>query len=156
MVLDQDYPIGRRQAQITVLGLVIMAIIGGLLFGGFLPGVHPDFTAPAIATLDGHQYYVEPIVLQVPLPVSTSSSPWNVTFHNVTFTLWLTDWYSGPGGIVHGIGTEPNGTAYPFSLGGYATNGTRITLFLSPDYAFGGAWTGGPFGGVTAQLLVEV
>lgn len=156
MVLDQDFPISRRQAQITVVGLVVMAVSGILLFGGFLPGLHPDFSAPAIVTLDGHSYYIEPTVLQVPLPVGTSSGPWNVTFHNVTFTLWLTGWYSGPGGIVHGIGTEPNGTAYPFSLGGYAANGTRANLFLSPDSAFGCAWTGGPFGGVTAQLLVEV
>ncbi len=156
MVLDRDYPITRRGAQLTILGLLIMAVIGVLLFGGFLPGIHPDFSGPDIVTLQGHQYYEAPTVLHVPIGLVNSTDPWNVTFHNVTFRLWLTNWYSGPGGLVNGDVTEPNGTSYPFVLGGYDLNGSRAFLYLSPDRFFGASWAGGPLGGPVAQLFVEV
>jgi len=73
----------------------------------------------------------------------------------VTFELWLTNWYSVTGGVVHGIGTEPNGTSYPFVLGAYESNGSRPSLYLSPDFEFGVWWAGGIIGGFYVQLLVE-
>ncbi len=155
MVLDRDYPPTRRDLVILAVGLSIMGIIGILLFGGFLPGLHPSFAQNSIETIDGHQYYVLQSALLTPF-LANSSGPWNVTFHNVTFRLWITNWYAFTGGIVHGVGTEPNGSAYPFALGTTNPNGSRTTLYLSPDRGFGAYWTGGPFGGPEIQLLVKV
>jgi hypothetical protein len=153
-MMDRDFPMNRREARILVVGLAVMAVLGILLFGGFLPGLHPTLTTSSFATIGGHQYFVESTPLHIPFAVN-STSPWNVTFHNVTFELWLTNWYSVTGGVVHGIGIEPNGTAYSFTLGATLTNGSRPSLYLSPDLSFGVWWNGGILGGVYAQLLVE-
>lgn len=145
---------GRREAKILVVGLVAMAVFGVALFGGYLPGLKPNYTAPGVVTLNGQAYYVQYTALKIPFFANTTA-PWNESFRNVTFTLWLTDWYSIPGGIVHGIGTEANGSAHGFTLG-TASNGTRPVLYMSPDGEWGAAWTGGWFGGLVIQLLVKV
>jgi hypothetical protein len=153
--MDHDYPMSRQAVGVLVVGLVVMVAIGIALFGGFVPGIHPNLTAPAVVTVQGHQYYTEPTPLHIPL-FTNSSGPWNVTFHNVTFELWVTNWYSATGGIVHGHGTELNGTTDSFVLGGPIPNGTRVSLYLSPDLEWGASWVGGVAGGFSAQLLVKV
>lgn len=154
MTLDRDYPWTRREVIFTLVGLAVLAAIGVALFGGYLPGVHPPPSSAGRTTVDGHPYDVTTSQLHFPVLVN-QSLPWNVTFRNVSFDLWVTNWYSPLGGVVHGVGTEPNGTSYGFSLGGYAADGARITLFLAPDYAFGVAWAGGALGGLEIDLLVE-
>ncbi len=155
MALDRDFPMTLTQVRVLVVGLAAMAAIGIALFGGFLPGLRPNYSAADITTVAGHRYYVESSLLSTPV-FANSTAPWNVTFHNVTFELRLTNWYSLQGGIVHGNGTEANGTRYAFTLGELLPNGSRSTFFLSPDLIFAASWTGGWFGGPTIGLLVEV
>lgn len=152
--IDRDYPMTRRQVAILVVGLAVMAAVGITLFGGFLPGIHPNLSTD-ITSIRGIQYYDEFSALHDPL-FSNSTSPWNVSFHNVTFELWLTNWYSGSGGVVHGVGTEPNGSAYAFVLGTVLPNGTREQLYLSPDLDWGAWWAGGIVGGFWVQLYVRM
>jgi hypothetical protein len=156
MVLERDYPMTRTQVRVLVVGLAVMAAFGIALFGGFIPGEKPNYAQPTIDTINGHRYYVEPTLLHYPVTVgANSSAPWNVTFHNVTFELEVTGWYYLTGGIIQGTGVEPNGTHYSFALG-VLPNGSRPTLYLSPDGVFGAEWTGGWFGPVTMLLLVAV
>jgi hypothetical protein len=155
MVLDRDYPTTPLQRRVLAIGLVVMIAIGIALFGGFLPGVKPNFSPPSTTTLNGHEYFVEATALHGPL-FSNSSAPWNVTFHNVTFELRLTNWYSLWGGIVHFNGTEANGTRYMFALGQVLPNGSRAMLYVSPDSVFAAWWLGGLLAGPSVQLLVEV
>jgi hypothetical protein len=154
MVLDRDYPMTRTQVRILLVGLAVMAVIGVALFGGYLPGIKPNLSGPAIATVDGRQYYTEATPLKIPF-LANSTPPWNVSFRNVTFELSLSDWYSATGGIVRGNGTEASGTRYPFELGELFANGSRAQLYLSPDGVFGVGWGGGWLGGFSAELLVS-
>ncbi len=153
MTIDRDYPIGRREATVLIVGLVVMGLVGVALFGGLLPGLKPNYAAPNVTTLDGHLYYLQSSLLKAPL-LSNTSAPWNVSFRNVSFTLWLTDWYSVSGGLVHGIGTESNGSASTFTLGAFM-NGSRSTLYLSPDGLWAARWSGGWLGGEFVQLMVR-
>jgi hypothetical protein len=153
MVLDRDYPMTRRGVVILVVGLIVMAVLGAALFGGYLPGLHPTFTLPSTRVIGGHTYNVLETPLRTPFGAN-STGPWNVTFENVSFYLWLSNWYSATGGIVHGNGTEANGTTYWFVLGNLLPNGTRTMLYVSPDLAFGVYWLGGIIGGFYVQLLV--
>lgn len=154
MVLTRDFPMTRREARLLVIGLVVMGAIGIALFGGLLPGIKPNFGAPSVITVDGQKYYSETTPLEFPILTNTTA-PWNVSFEHVTFELWLTNWYSPQGGLVHGIGTEPNGSSYSFVLGMQHASSVPVTLYLSPDRLFGAAWSGGPFGGFLVQLLVR-
>jgi hypothetical protein len=150
MLFERDYPMTGPQKRALVVGLVVMAAIGIALFGGFIPGIKPNYSQPTIDTIDGHSYYVEPVLLHYPI-LSNSSSPWNVTFHNVSFQLEMTGWFYFTGGLVQGTGTEPNGTHYSFVLG-LLPNGSRPTLYISPDAVFGAGWAGS----LSVLLLVEV
>lgn len=152
--IDGNFPMTRTQRRILIIGFAVWAAVGIVLFGGFLPGFKPSFSTTGLATIDGRPYHFEYSQVRAPL-YSNYTSPWNVTFFNVTFELWLTDWYSLNGGVLHGIGTEPNGTSYPFVLGKLLPNGTRPLFFLAPDLSFGVGWNGGLFGGIFAQLYVE-
>lgn len=153
--IDRDFPMTRTQGRALFLGIVVWAVVGVLLFGGFLTGVKPTLSLNGLATIGDESYHLEYSPLQTPL-FTNSTSPWNVTFYNVTFQLWLTDWYSMTGGVLNGVGTEPNGTAYAFVLGAPLPNGTRATFFLSPDQVFGVGWAGGWFSQAFAQLYVRV
>lgn len=145
----------RTQLRVLAVGIGAMAVVGIALFGGLIPGLRPNYSSPATTTLAGHQYYVDSSPLSIPF-LSNNTPPWNVTFHGVTFELRLTNWYSVTGGIVHGNGTEANGTRYAFTLGERLPNGSRPALFISPDSVFAAAWAGGWLGGFTIGLLVEV
>ena len=152
--IDRDFPMTRIQRRALALGFVAWAVAGAILFGGFLPGLKPTFATTGPVIIEGHQYYYEYSQVHAPT-FANYSAPWNVTFHNVTFNLWLTNWYSVTGGVLNGVGTEPNGTSYPFVLGYVLPNGSRPMFFVSPDYAFAVGWNGGWLGGIFAQLFVE-
>lgn len=154
MVMDRDFPMTRLQWRVLVVGLVVLAAVGIALFGGFIPGLKPNYSQAAIVTVDGRSYYVEPSPLHYPI-LTNSTSPWNVTFHNVSFQFEMTGWFYFTGGILQGTGTELNGTHYSFVLG-LLPNGSRPTLYLSPDGVFGANWAGGWFGSISVVLLVEV
>lgn len=153
MALDRDVPMTPAQRRILVIGLIVMLGFGVALFGGAIPGLRPSYTVSDVATLDGRPYYVGSTPLHGPV-FGNSTPPWNVSFRNVTFDLWLTNWNSLHGGEVHGNGTESNGTRYGFVLGETLPNGTRTEFFLSPDRVFAVSWSGGWFGGSEIELWV--
>lgn len=142
------------QRRVLVIGLIVMAVVGIALFGGLIPGLRPSYVASDVATLGGHSYFVGLTPLRVPTS-GNSTLPWNVSFHNVTFAIWLTNWNSFRGGEVHGNGTEQNGTRYAFVLGEILPTGSRTQFFLSPDRVFGAYWVGGWLGGSEIELWVE-
>jgi hypothetical protein len=156
MGMDQDFPISGTQAKVLIVGLVVMGAFGAALFGGAIPGLKPNYTEPSTAVLDGEQYYYTNVFLSMPLFPINHTSPQFTTFHNVTFAIWLTNWYSVTGGLVRGNGTERNGTAYSFILGESETPPVNTTLFISPDRVFAAYWHGGFLGGFSVQLLVKV
>ncbi len=125
-------------------------VFGAALFSGSIPGLGGHFTSNV--KLDGHEYYSEQYELPFPQIGNNSTSPAPVLFHNVTFWVWVTGWSSPQGSYVHGNGTEANGTAYPFLLGGLASNVSRVTVYVSPDGRFATAWSGEFF----LELLVEI
>ena len=155
MSLDTDYPMSRTQARALVVGLVSMAVIGGLLFGGALPGLKPNYSEPATVTIDGEAYYYTLVRLPSPALFSNSTAPQAFLFHNVSFFLWVTNWDSFSGGLVHGNGTEPNGTVSSFVLGSSSSPPVDSQLFVAPDRAFAVAWAGGWFGGTSVRLMVH-
>ena len=154
MVLGRDIPYSALQRRILVAGLLVLAVIGVVLFAGFLPGLRPNYSAPTVVTLNGHPYFDEVTPLHAPF-FSNASTPWSITFHNVTFDLWLSNWYSPTGGIVHVRGTELNGSESAFEVGQLLPNGTRAALGFSSDSVFGVWWTGGWSAVASVQLLVE-
>lgn len=145
----------RRQATVLVVGLVIMAGFGIALFGGAIPGLKPNYGAPNILVLDGDRYYFTTVFLSVGF-LANSSLPQSELFENVTFSLWVSQWNSFEGGLVHGNGTESNGTVYPFVLGSSTNPPENTTLFISPDRLFAVYWPGGPFAGFWVRLMVLV
>jgi len=155
MGIDQDFPMTRTQVRVLVVGLLVMAVVGGVLFAGLLPGAKPTFAAPTIAVIDGESYYVEAVALSVPPLFQNSSAPQAFDFHNVTFELWVSNWYSFDAAEVHGNGTEPNGTVFSFALGPTATTSSSSTLYLSPDRLFGIEWAGAPVAWNSVKLLVR-
>ena len=155
MSLDTDYPMSRAQARALVVGLLIMAVFGGLLFGGALPGLKPNYSEPATVTIGGEAYYFTLVKLRSPALFSNSTSPQAFVFHNISFLLWVTNWDSFSGGLVRGNGTEPNGTVFSFVLGISPSLRVDADLYVAPDRAFAVAWSGGWFGGTSVRLMVR-
>ncbi|HYA70122.1 MAG TPA: hypothetical protein VEH28_01965 [Thermoplasmata archaeon] len=156
MSIDDDFPMSRTQARVLVAGLVIMGVLGVALFGGLIPGLKPNYTMPATLSLDGREYYYTSVLLNSPAILSNLTAPQPFSFHNVSFWLWVTNWGSPAGALVHGNGTEPNGTAFPFVLGQSNLPPVSATLFVSPDYYFAVSWGGGLLGGPWVELFVRV
>jgi hypothetical protein len=143
-------PPDTKTAVITVAAFAVAIAFGVILFTGNFPGLPGHFTSHV--QLNGHQYYSD--VYGIPLPAigANSTTPSAFTFHNVTFSLWVTGWYSALSSCVHGNGTEPNETTYTFGLGECFDDLTGPSLYISPDGLFAASWNGGFF----MQLLVEV
>lgn len=156
MHMDLDFPMSKRQKIALVIGLLVLGSIGAALFGGAIPGIHPNFSAPVVVTLNGHRYYAEVIPLPLPFFPQNVTPAVNITFHNVTFELQLTDWYSLYGCSLVGHGTEMNGTTYSYVLGGAQAFPEHALTWISPDNEFGLWWLGGLFGKLSAQLFVLV
>lgn len=146
----------RTQVRVLVVGLVIMAVIGGLLFGGVLPGLKPNYSEPTTVTIGGEAYYYTLVKLRAPALLSNSTTPQSFLFHNISFFLWVTNWNSFSGGLVWGNGTEPNGTVSNFVLGMSVNPPVDSELYVAPDRAFAVSWPGGWFGGTTVRLMVRV
>ncbi len=156
MRIDQDYPITGTQAKALIIGLVVMGAFGAALFGGAIPGLRPNYTQPTTLLLEGEPYYFTLVSLTFPAFLLNYSLPESFAFHNVTFVLWVSNWNSFSGGLVHGNGTEPNGTVYSFVLGESVNPPLNTTLFLSSDRLFAVYWPGGLLGGTSVRLMVRV
>ncbi len=143
------------QVKVLVIGLAIMVGIGVALFGGVIPGVKPNLSQLNEVSIDGIQYVFTLAYLSHASVTSNTSSPQQFLVGNVTFELWVTNWNSFSGGIVHGNGTERGGLAYPFELGQSSAPPVNSTLFISPDREFGAYWPGGPLAGPFVHLLVR-
>ena len=135
MSFDKDYPMSRTQVRVLLVGLAVMAVVGGLLFGGAIPGLTPNYSEPATITLDGEAYHYTTVTVRSPSLFSNTTSPELFQFQNVSFYLWVTNWDSFTGGLVRGNGTEPNGTAFSFVLGQSANPPVNANLYISPDRA---------------------
>ncbi len=139
-MMDRDFPMSRRQGTALVVGLVAMAGFGVALFGGWIPGLQPNYNAPAIVTYDGHSYYFEVAPFPYPIWPARSSQPANVTFHNTTVAIRAIDWYTLVGGQLVGNVTVPNGTSYPFALTHYvplyASPGSEVVLEWGGSFVF--------------------
>jgi len=156
MSMDRDFPISGTQAKALVVGLVVMAAFGAALFGGAIPGLKPNYTEPNKLVLNGEPYYFTTFFLKTPIYPLNHTSSQSTSFHNVSFSLWLTNWFTSSGGILHGNGTEPNGSVYAFVLGNSIAPLVNTTLFVSPDDLFAVYFQGGLLGGYWARLMVHV
>lgn len=139
------------RVKLGALVLVAMAVFGIALFGGLIPGLRPNYAEPSTIVVQGQSYFWTDYSFPWPYPPANTSTPTAVMFHNVTFRIWVTNWYSAIGGVVRGNGTEPNGSNYAFRLGAAVLGPNASALFLSPDKAFGAAWSGQTF----VELLVR-
>jgi len=156
MGFDRDFPMTRRQAKVLVVGLVVMGAFGAALFGGAIPGLKPNYSAPSIVVLEGEHYYISTAFLGMPIFPGNHTAPEEFPFHGVNFTLWETNWYEYTGGLIRGIGAEANHTVYPFVLGYSFALHLNSTVFISPDRIFAVEWLGGLLAGPVVHLLVHV
>ena len=156
MSVDREYPMSRTQVRVLVVGLVAMAVVGMLLFGGLIPGLKPNYSEPVTVIVDGEAYYYTTVKLRSPSLLSNATTPQLFQFQNVSFYLWVTNWDSFTGGLVRGNGTEPNGTSFPFVLGQSSNPPVNANLYVSPDHRFAVSWPGGPLAGPWVRLMVHV
>lgn len=125
-------------------------VVGILLYGGFLPGLHPHYAPPAFMTIGGRSYYYTAIVVPVPLFGLNYTFPEWVLFHNVTFWYWVTNWSLLRTTLLDGNATLANGTTYAFTVGNGPPLGPHTTQYVSPGGEVAVLWTGG----IQADLLV--
>lgn len=145
----------RAQVKVLVVGLVAMGVFGAALFGGLIPGLKPNYTMPATISLNGEPYYYTTVPLSWPALLNNTTVPQVFLFHNVSFWLWITNWGSPTGALVHGNGTELNGTEFGFVLGESISPTVNTTLFISPDHVFAVSYRGGLLAGPWVQLMVH-
>lgn len=146
----------RTQTKVLVIGLVVMVVFGAALFGGLIPGLKPNYAGTDVTELNGVQYYFTVVYLLTPFYPANQTAPQPFVFHNVTFLLWVTNWFGFTGGLVRGNGTESNGTAYSFVLGESYNPRVNASLFISPDREFAVYWPTGVLGGPGVRLMVRV
>ncbi|MGP8077841.1 MAG: hypothetical protein ACLQD8_00170 [Thermoplasmata archaeon] len=151
-MMDRDYPPTPTQWKLTVVALGVCGVVGLLLFGGVIPGLHPNLASSRFLSLDGRTYYWTMLLLPLPWPGSERTIPAPESFHNVTFWTWFTNWTVLGGGYLHGNATELNGTVYPFALGGFRTQANWTDEYIAPGGAAGIEWDGSP----VAYLLVLI
>ncbi|HTW39330.1 MAG TPA: hypothetical protein VMF04_00480 [Thermoplasmata archaeon] len=136
---------------VTIVVAYALAIgFGVALFTGSIPGLGGHFTTNS--NIGGHEYYTDEVYVPTPTFGDRSTSPSSVVFHNVTFWFWLTGWGVWSQTLLHGNGTEANGTSSSFAVGNPSLNDSRTDVFLSPDLRWGAAWGGGWF----LTLYVEI
>ena len=149
-MMDRDYPMTRAQARRTVGALAVCAVVGLLLFGGLIPGLKPDYRVSPTTTFDGRTYYWTLAPLPIPLNGGNVTLPVNFSLANVTFVLWMTNWSIVGGSVLNGNATEPNGTVYHFSFGGFYGTPHWTDEYVSPGGAVAVVWRGQ----ILAELLV--
>ncbi len=142
-MIDGNFPISRTQAKTMVGGLVGMAIVGMLLFGGYLPGLHPQYTPNPLTTYDGRSYYWAALSVPSPPFLSSHSAPTSSVFRNDTIWRWVTNagWLGGA--YLHGNVTERNGTVYEFVIGGFSGQANWTDRFVAPGASVVVEWGGG-------------
>jgi hypothetical protein len=155
MGIDRDFPMTGTQAKALIVGLLAMGAFGAALFGGVIPGLKPNYAEPTVVEVNGESYYFTTVSLTAPGFFQNTTSPQSFAFHNVTFALWVSNWYSPLDRLVQGNGTESNGTVYSFVLGESATPPVNTTLYVSPDRWFAVYWPGGPLAGSSVELMVH-
>jgi len=146
----------RGQVRVLLVGLLVIGGFGAALFGGAIPGLKPNYTAPATVFLNGATYYYATVLLNWPAPLANSTAPEPFVFHHVSFWLWMTEWGSPIGALVNGNGTEPNGTVFSFVLGESPVTHVQSILYTSPDRLFAVSWNGGFLGGPMVAVMVHV
>jgi len=149
-MMDRDFPTTSRERKWTAVALGVCAVVGVLLFGGFVPGLHPSYGSPPTVTLDGRAYYWTMVLLPFPPPGSERTAPTSLLFHNVTFETWFTNWTVLGGAYLHGRVHEPNGTVDAFVIGGFPAQANWTEQYLAPDRAVAVQW----HDGLTADFLV--
>ena len=155
MSLDRDYPLSPTQVKVTLVGLLVLGGVFAALFGGFIPGLKPNYTPPATLQIEGESFYYTTVTLAPPAVLQNHTVPQTYWFHNVSYTLWVTNWGGFSGGIVRGNGTETNGTLFSFALGQSASPPVNATVYVTPDHAVGVYWPGGILGGPRVWLLAR-
>jgi hypothetical protein len=155
MGIDRDFPMTGTQAKALIVGLLVMGAFGAALFGGAIPGLKPTYSEPKVVVVDGEPYDFTTVSLTTPTLPLDYTSPQSFALHNVTFALWVSNWFSLSGGLVHGNGTEANGTVYSFILGESTSPPVNATLFVSSDRGFAVYWPGGPLSGSSVTLMVH-
>lgn len=139
-MMDRDFPIGRREAKITVVCLVIGGIVGALLFGGYLPGLHPQLSEPKYIELNGEQYVWTTLGVPSPIFGFNFTKAVNVSFANVTFFLWVTHYDGFDNQTLDGNATLSNGTVYSFALESRPDPSDRVTQYIAPGGAVAVEW----------------
>ncbi len=114
-MMDQDFPMSRRQGQVLVVGLVAMAVVGVALFGGWIPGVHPG-AGGSVLTYQGRPYFWTFLTVPYPLWPANTSGPVNYTFHGAALALGTKNWYALGGGELVGTIAPENATPTNFTL----------------------------------------
>jgi len=151
-MMDRDVPISPRERRITVICFAIALVIGALLFGGYLPGLHPQYGSPTYLTVDGRAYYWTATDVPVPAFALNYSFPLETTFHNVSFWYWITNVSFLDTAQLHGNATVPNGSTFDFEVGSGHPLGTRTTEYIAPGGVVAVLWDGG----IQFDLLVLV
>ncbi|HTW54963.1 MAG TPA: hypothetical protein VMG36_00715 [Thermoplasmata archaeon] len=150
-MMDRDFPIGAREAKVTLVCLVVAGTIGVLVFGGYLPGLHPTLAPPKYIELDGQSYLWTTYLVPSPEFGHNYTTPKPVPFANVTFQLWITNYVAFNNQTFAGNATLANGTVYSFALEARANPADRVTLYVAPDDAVAIEWNLTPL----AYLLVH-
>jgi hypothetical protein len=150
-MMDGGFPAGPRSRRLTAATLVVGGVVGLLLFGGAIPGVHFRAAGANGTMFDGRPYTGTPFAVPVPFLGLTSTAPGAVGFRNVTLYTWVTNWSLSGGTYLHGNATEPNGTVYPFVLGGFSSQANWTDDYVAPAGAIVVLWAGG----LTGELLVS-
>jgi hypothetical protein len=151
-MMDRDFSPTPLQSRLTLASLAVGGVVGLLLFGGVIPGLHPSYTPNPYTTIDGRTYVWSSIPVPIPYPGSSRTLPAADSLHNVTFSTWVTNWSVLGGTYLHGTAAEPNGTVYPFALGGYAYDANWTSRYFAPGGEVAVAWAGG----LTAYLYVLI
>jgi hypothetical protein len=133
-------PKPRRVAMVVAVYALAIGF-GVALYTGSLPGLGGQFST--YTKYDGHEYYTDYVSVPEPSFGQNSTAPASLAFENVTFWYWVTGWGVWADTLVHGNGTEANGTTYAFALGNPSMNESHTTTFFSPDGHFGAWWDGG-------------
>jgi hypothetical protein len=139
-MMGRELPTSPRERKATALALVAGAAIGIALFGGYVPGIHPTFTSPAVITFDGKLYYWKEIGVPLPVVLSNSSPSEKIAVHNATFEVYTIGWLSGGGSYLAGNATLDSGVTYPFSVGGSVASPDHTTQYVSPDGEIAVVW----------------
>ena len=149
-MMDRDFPMTPRDRRVLAISLAVGAVIGILLFGGWIPGLHPHYGSMEYMTVGGRSYYWTAVTVPLPNFGENYSDPYLAVVHNVTFWYWITNWSALATSELHGNATLTNGTSYDFVLGGGPPLVPRTTQYVSPDDEVAVLWSGG----IQADLLV--